>query len=426
MISSSNELNISTRSTSNINVNGINSSSDSQEDHLNKLASSIAAGDANTIHPILLHCLTNQESLKEKVHLTPFLTPIQIPLHITMTQPQPLREDATIMTSGLLGNGSVSSSGALLDLARCYEGLQEEFKGMYDSFKAVKKKQETLMGSNSTSNSNSNRNDIGASTSANFGENDLKALQDEKNLLLVKIGEMEDRMHNENVHGQGGRGRDGRDRGHTSRMNQGDVVDGSSMSSFQMLLEATSSLRREQAKEARLAGKMIEQEKLLEATEVKLRQAQNRHESIRALIGQDDDHDPISVDASGEFDIGHGQGGVSVLDGIRREVAEVAMNVRSTLVSERGELENEINLLRKEFQKPIRTEGGLEQVIATREQLHQECYEKSDLLEQEKSKDTYRKIAMFQKVSLNGCSVRLDSANEHCNSQTHLLCLLEL
>ena len=413
MISSSNELNTSTRNTSNINVNGINSSSDSQEDHLNKLASSIAAGEANTIHPILLHCLTNEESLKEKVHLTPFLTPIHIPLHITMTQPQPLREDATIMTSGLLGNGSVSSSGALLDLAKCYEGLQEEFKGMYDSFKVVKKKQETLMGSNS--NSNSNRNDIGASISANFGENDLKALQDEKDLLLVKIGEMEDRMHNENVHGQGS-GRDGRDRGRTSRTNQGDAVDGSSMSSFQMLLEATTSLRREQAKEARLAGKMIEQEKLLGATEVKLRQAQNRHQSIRALIGQDDDHDPIGVDASGDFDIGHGQGGVSVLDGIRREVAEVAMNVRSTLVSERGELENEINLLRKEFQKPIRTEGGLEQVIATREQLHQECYEKSDLLGQEKTKDTYRKIAMFQKVSLNGCSVRLDSANAHCNS----------
>ena len=303
------------------------------EDELDTFVNSIANGDPKIIYPILHYCLTNQNTLKERMYLHPFLTPIQLPLDVTMTQ-----RDET-----------------LSDLSRAYQVLQHDFQNMHQKYVAVKEKEDAL-----------NQKSI---------ENDLDILRDEKEQLLNKIGEMEDRVKR-----------------NQSNSKSNSISTGvSPESSFERLLEATSILRREQDEDGRLRDQLEEQKRVLESTNAKLQQVQNRHESIRALHGGSSGR--ISNE-TGTFDA------ESILDGIRREVAEVTMHVKSTLVSEQSELEDQMMILKTERDRPLRTEEELEHIIANRKQLQQEYDSKSLLLKKEKAKTSHRKIAMFKQVRM--------------------------
>jgi hypothetical protein len=295
-----------------------------EEDELEAFVTAIANGNQGSIYPILLYCLSNQDMLKERMYVAPFLTTILLPLDVTMTQ----RDDA------------------LSDLSRCYQARQEEFKSVFHQYTTIKKEEDAL--------------------NQKSKDNDLEILQDEKDQLLDNIGEMEDRVRKSA---------------------------GTDFESFQRLVKATSALRREQDEDNRLCGKLDEQKRALESTSLKLKQVRNRHESIRAMHGGSSNQQGSYTDLDSQ----------SLLDGMRREVAEVTMTVRSTLVSEGNDLHHQIKLLKQERDKPIRTEEELEQLLATREQLQQNYDATSNLLEKEKMKSSHRKIAMFRQVSTVKC-----------------------
>ncbi len=117
----------------------------------------IAMGDKDTIYPILEYCLSNQDELKERLYLAPFLTPVQVPLDITMTQ----RGDD------------------LSNLSRGYQNLQDEFKVLYDEYRRLK---EEMMNDDEHSNQK--------------GDQGLRTLQEEKVQLMERIGRMEDMASN--------------------------------------------------------------------------------------------------------------------------------------------------------------------------------------------------------------------------------------
>jgi len=281
-----------------------------EEDTLYSFINSISAGDRDAIYPILHYCLSNQEILKERMYLAPLLTPIQLPLDVTMTQ----RDDA------------------LAHLAQRYQSLQDEFKDVHSRYATMKKEEKQL-------NQKSMRYDF-------------KTLQDEKVQLLDKIGDMEDKVGN------------------------------SAPETFQRLLDATSMLRKEQDEEMRLRKRVDDQNRALESAKMKLKQVNHRHESIQALHG--DHGNDASVD--------------SILHGLQREVVEVTMTVRSDLVSERSALQEKIELLEQERDRPLCTEDDLEQIIGTRQELQEEYEIKSSLLGKEKTKSSHGKIVMFQRV----------------------------
>ncbi len=287
------------------------------EDELETLVTAIANGSQRSIYPILLYCLENQDMLKERIYLAPFLTTVQIPLDITMTQ----RDDA------------------LSDLSRRYQARQEEFKHLYAEHKNTKKELNSLEQKST--------------------EDDIEMLQEEKEQLLDKIGEMEDRVRRS----------------------------GSDFESFQRLLDATSALRREQDEDNHLCQKLSEQKRIEESTTLKLKQAQKRHEFSRAFH------------CGNSNEVAHDLDSQSILDGIRKEVAEMTMHVRSNLVLERNELQGRLKALEKDRDRPVRTEEELKEVTAKLKGLKEEHDSKLKLLEKERLNSSHKKIAMFRQVS---------------------------
>jgi hypothetical protein len=86
----------------------------------------LSIGDKSTLHPLIAHCLTHQESIKQDIYLAKYLAPIEMSMHITMTS-KPISSE-----------GQVS----LIQLIQDYQLLQKEFQDLY--MKRVELKDEEL------------------------------------------------------------------------------------------------------------------------------------------------------------------------------------------------------------------------------------------------------------------------------------------
>lgn len=78
----------------------------------------ICNSDKEIIYSILVFCFSQYDKVKKRAYLAPFLTPIQLPLDISMTQ----RDDT------------------LNNIANKYQSLQEEFKEMHMFYEEEEKK----------------------------------------------------------------------------------------------------------------------------------------------------------------------------------------------------------------------------------------------------------------------------------------------
>ena len=126
--------------------------SSENDEELSSYANEIAAGNPAIIYPILLYCLSNQEMLKERMYLAPFLSHVQLPLDISM---------------GQHGN-------KLSELSSSYQCLQDTFKKVYNQYIAVKKEEHGMKEKSLHC--------------------DLKTIQDEKVQLLDRIRDRENRF----------------------------------------------------------------------------------------------------------------------------------------------------------------------------------------------------------------------------------------
>ncbi len=85
------------------------------EEELHLWIDRLCAGDKNVVHPILEFCFSQYEKVKKRAYLAPFLTPVQLPLDLTMTQ----------------------SDDILVKLANRYQALQDEFKHVHMQYDNV-------------------------------------------------------------------------------------------------------------------------------------------------------------------------------------------------------------------------------------------------------------------------------------------------
>ena len=56
------------------------------ENESDAFSENISVGQKEAIYPILHFCLSQQDTLKDKLYLAPFISPIEIPLDITMKE----------------------------------------------------------------------------------------------------------------------------------------------------------------------------------------------------------------------------------------------------------------------------------------------------------------------------------------------------
>lgn len=120
------------------------------ENESNAFFENISVGQKDEIYPILHFCLSQQDELKDRLYLAPFVSPIEIPLDITMKE-----------RDNMLSN-----------LSQRYQMLQEEFVAAHKAYL------------------NAKRSDVEEeSWELNH---DLRTLQEEKVQLLDRIGAMED------------------------------------------------------------------------------------------------------------------------------------------------------------------------------------------------------------------------------------------
>lgn len=75
----------------------------------------LSIGDKSTLHPLIAHCLTHQESIKRDIYLAKYLAPIEMPMQITMT------------SNPISSEGQIS----LMQLMQDYQLLQKEFQDLY-------------------------------------------------------------------------------------------------------------------------------------------------------------------------------------------------------------------------------------------------------------------------------------------------------
>lgn len=114
----------------------------------------VCAGEKKAIYSILEFCLVNFDKVKKRVYLSPFLTPIQLPLDICMTQ-----------TDDVLSN-----------IASNYQSLQDEFKEVHMIYEDMK------------------RNQMGGSDEI---RHEIQSLQEEKIQLLQQVDILNEKTKND-------------------------------------------------------------------------------------------------------------------------------------------------------------------------------------------------------------------------------------
>lgn len=85
------------------------------EEELHLWIDRLCGGDKDVVHPILEFCFSQYEKVKKRAYLAPFLTPVQLPLDLTLTQ----------------------SDDILVKLANRYQALQDEFKHVHMQYDNV-------------------------------------------------------------------------------------------------------------------------------------------------------------------------------------------------------------------------------------------------------------------------------------------------
>ena len=93
------------------------------EDELHEWMKKFGQGKREVVYPLLHWCLSVRERLCKRAYLAPFLTPVELPLELTM------REDTT-----------------LKDLLSQYSDLQEDFKEVHKTYEALKKETKEIPG----------------------------------------------------------------------------------------------------------------------------------------------------------------------------------------------------------------------------------------------------------------------------------------
>ena len=115
-------------------------------------------GNRDVIYSILGFCLENYEKVKKRVYLAPFLTPIQLPLDLKMTQ----------------------NDDNLNNLSDDYQSLQEEFKHKHMIYENMKKKDMELGRGNSLI-------------------KEIKNLEKKKHQLLTQIKNLEGKSKDDSI-----------------------------------------------------------------------------------------------------------------------------------------------------------------------------------------------------------------------------------
>ena len=283
---------------------------------MEKFIQNIAQADKEIVYSILHYCLKNRPSLCEQIYLAPFQDPIHIPLDISMT----LRSDDE-----------------LNQLAKEYEDLQQEFMTEYQLYSHKKKEYVDLEESSKIM--------------------DVKALQNEKNLLIRKLQEFDRSVQN-------GREED----------------------LYQHMLHVVMLLREEEEKEVRLKKHMEDQHVEWDENVIKLDQMKRKYETIRSSCSEGDE---ISMEA--------------IMNAIRKEIADVAMVVRSDIVADKLQVEKRIEKLLELRDRPVCTEEDLYEVKTRRHQIENRIKEMESQLEMEKQKKSFASIQMFKKVRQRQC-----------------------
>lgn len=271
----------------------------------------VSQGEQEMVYSILHFCLENRPSLCEQIYLAPFKDPIHIPLDISMT----LRSDDE-----------------LNQLAKEYKELQQEFMQEYEIYNQKKKQCFEL--------------------EENIKMMDVKALQNDKNLLIQKLQEFERNVQN-------------------SR--EEDL--------YQHMLHVVMLLREEEEKEERLKKHMEDQHAQLDRNVIKFDQMKRKYDTIRSSCS---DGDEISMEA--------------IMNAIRKEIADVAMVVRSDIVADKLQIEKKIQELLVLRDRPTCTEDDLYEVKTKRHQIENSIKDMQSQLELERQKKSFASIQMFQKV----------------------------
>lgn len=271
----------------------------------------VSQGEQEIVYSILHFCLENRPSLCEQIYLAPFKDPIHIPLDISMT----LRSDDE-----------------LNQLAKEYKELQQEFMQEYEIYNQKKKQCFEL--------------------EENIKMMDVKALQNDKNLLIQKLQEFERNVQN-------------------SR--EEDL--------YQHMLHVVMLLREEEEKEERLKKHMEDQHAQLDRNVIKFDQMKRKYDTIRSSCS---DGDEISMEA--------------IMNAIRKEIADVAMVVRSDIVADKLQIEKKIQELLVLRDRPTCTEDDLYEVKTKRHQIENSIKDMQSQLELERQKKSFASIQMFQKV----------------------------
>jgi len=90
-----------------------------QEENIQPWINRLCSGDKDIIYPILHWCFSNHANLKKRAYLAQFLTPIDLPLEVTMT----------------------SEGENIMKISEQYQKLQTEFKEVHKIFELVKREE---------------------------------------------------------------------------------------------------------------------------------------------------------------------------------------------------------------------------------------------------------------------------------------------
>jgi len=273
------------------------------EEDVDPWINGLCNGDKDVIYPILYWCFSNHEKLKKRAYLARFLTPIHLPLEITMSV-----EGQKVMT-----------------VSEHFQMLQCEFKEVHKHLEALRKKE---------------------------GDDKLKDtvrdLQEEKCQLLDKLNELKDQRNDNH-------------------------------SSFDTFLDLTSALRKEQDKMMCLQERIVDKKRALSLGEARLKQLQRRQKTLRSITNN--------------------IGGASIdtaMSELEEELAEMTMEVKSDLISERNRLKKKIEDLTKEKLEPLCTKDELEEIQLKCNMAEEEYKVKKEELRKEQSKSSHNKVAIFK------------------------------
>lgn len=187
-------------------------------------------GEKEIIYPIIEYCLRNYDSVKKRAYLAPYMTPIQLPLDIVMSQ----RGDN------------------LSKLSQRYQSLQDEFRDIHMTYDELLK----------------DDNDM-AKVSL---KEEVESLQEEKEQLLLQVKDLEN--NKEYVGGHGGV----------------DCDNDKNALLFERMLCAITSLRREEEEHILLNDRMDEQRNALIVGKTKLNELQDQYTSLKSLVDQEEGH----------------------------------------------------------------------------------------------------------------------------------------